>query len=121
MKAVLELKRDKVGEIFYRYNVNGTLVWFSQYTESGNIYTVSVSAADDIKEDFRFYVVDGSQHEYYYPEFVEINTNHERLTVDKVDEYISGLMYAKNVAMAIMEIFESGEHKELYDKCHNGL
>ena len=121
MKAVLELKKDKVSEIFYRYNIDGTLVWFEQYMESGHIYMVHVSTADDIKEDFKFYVHDGSQHDYYYPEYVEINTNHERLTVDQVEEYVSGLMYAKRVAESIMDIFSSGEHMELYKLHHTEM
>ena len=116
MKAVLELKKERDGEsIFYRYNVEGTLVWFEQYMESGHIYTVGVSTLDWIAENFQFYVQDGSQHDYYYPEFVEINTNHERLSVNQVDGYVNSLMYVKKIAEAIMDIFESGEHMELYE------
>lgn len=119
MKAVLELKKERVGEsVFYRYNVEGNLVWFDQYIDSGNIYTVAVRTLDWIRENFQFYVQDGSQRDYYYPEFVEINTNHERLTVDQVEGYINGLLYAKQIAEAIMGIFKSGEHMELYKLHH---
>ena len=119
MKAVLELKKEKSGEcVFYRYNVEGNLVWFEQYVDSGHIYTVTVRTLDWIRENFQFYVQDGSQHDYYYPEFVEINTNHERLTVDQVDGYVNGLMYAKKIAEEIMNIFNSGEHMELYKMYH---
>ena len=121
MKAVLELKKEREESIFYKYNVYGTLVWFEQYKDSGNIYTVFVSLADEIKEEFRFYVQDGSQRDYYYPEFVEININHERLTVDQVDGYINGLVYAKRIAKAVMDIFENGEHMELYKLHHNEM
>ena len=122
MKAVLELKKERVGEsVFYRYNIEGNLVWFDQYIDSGNIYTVAVRTPDWIGENFQFYVQDGSQHDYYYPEFVEINTNHERLTVDQVDGYINGLMYAKSIAETIMDIFNTGEHMELYKMHHTEM
>ena len=122
MKAVLELKKERDGEsIFYRYNVEGTLVWFEQYMESGHIYAVGVSTLDWIAENFQFYVQDGSQHDYYYPEFVEINTNHERLSVDQVDGYVNILMYVKKIAEAIMDIFASGEHMELYKLHHQKM
>ena len=119
MKAVLELKKERAdGCVFYRYNIEGILVWFEQHMESGHIYTVTVRTLDWIKEDFQFYIQDGSQHDYYYPEFVEINTNHKRLTVEQVDGYVNGLMYVKRIAEAIMEIFNNGEHMELYKLHH---
>ena len=121
MKAILELKKEREDSIFYKYNIYGTLVWFEQHKENGHIYTVSVASGDTIKEECAFYVQDGSRTDYYYPVFVEINTHHKELTVDQVDGYVSALVYAKMVAKAIMEIFESGEHKELYDKFHHGL
>ena len=122
MKAVLELKKEKVDEsIFYRYNVEGTLVWFEQYVANGHIYTVTVRTLDWIGENFQFYVQDGSMHEHYYPEFVEINISHKELTVGQIDGYVNGLMYAKKVAQAIMDIFESGEHIELYKLHHNEM
>lgn len=122
MKAVLELKKERNdGSVFYRYNAEGTLVWFDQYVENGHIYTVAVRALDWIAENFTFYVQDGSRRDYYYPEFVEINTQHERLTVDQVEGYVNGLMYVKQVAEAIMGIFENGEHMELYKLHHKDM
>lgn len=120
MKTVLELKKEQNEGIFYRYNIDGTLVWFEQYKDNGNIYTVSVRTTDEIKEDFNFYVEDDSPHSYY-PKFVEIQTHHERLTVGQVDEYVSGILYAKRVAEAIMSIFESEEHIGLYKLHHNEM
>ena len=119
MKAVLELKKERVGEsIFYRYKIEGNLVWFEQRIDSGHIYGVTVRTLDWIRENFQFYVQDGSQHDHYYPESVEINTNHERLTVDQVERYINGLLYAQKIARAIMDIFESSEHMGLYKLHH---
>lgn len=119
MKTVLELTRARdEGDVFYRYNIDGTLVWFSQYQSNGHIYMVTVRPNEKL-ENIEFYVQDGSNHDVYYPEWVEISTCHERLTVDSVDDYINELKYAKETAKAIMDIFESGAHKEYYDKLHN--
>lgn len=119
MKAVLELTRVRdEGDIFYRYNIDGTLVWFSQYQSNGHIYMVSVRPNEEL-ENIEFYVQDGSNHDVYYPEWVEISACHEKLTVDSVDGYINELKYAKETAKAIMGIFENGVHKECYEKLHN--
>ena len=119
MKAILELKKERdEGSIFYRYNISGTQVWFEQYQDSGNIYMTHVRLNDELAEDFKFYVQDHSYNEEYYPESIEINTNHERMTVDHVEGYIDRLRAAKEAAIAIMEIFESGIHKELYEHYH---
>ena len=122
MKATLELTKERAGEsVFYRYNIEGNLVWFEQYIDSGHIYSVTVRALDWIAENFRFYVQDGSRHDYYYPEFVEINTRQEWLTADQVEGYVNGLMYAKEIAEAIMDIFKRGEHMELYKLHHQEM
>ena len=121
MRAILELTKEREDSIFYRYNIYGTLVWFEQYKENGHIYTVAVTPGDTIKEEVAFYVHDGSRHDYYYPEFVEISVHHKELTVGQVDGYVSCLVYAKMVAEAIMEIFESDEHIELYKLHHKEM
>jgi hypothetical protein len=118
MKAVLELKKERTDSIFYRYNIDGTLVWFEQYKENGHIYIVWVQTCADLKDDFDFYLQDGSWDENCYPSHVEVNIHHRKLTVEQIDEYISGLLCAKRVAGAIMEIFERSEHKELYESFH---
>lgn len=119
MKAILELKKERdEGSIFYRYNIDGTLVWFEQYQDSGHIYMVTIGLGDEVEEDFGFYVCDGSQNDHYYPEYIEICTIHKRLTVDQVDEYVNELLYIQKIAKAIMEIFELDEHKKLYEHFH---
>ena len=121
MKAVLELKKERTDSIFYRYNIDGTLVWFEQYKKNGHIYIVFIQTCKDLKDDVDFDIQDGSWDENCYPEFVEINIHHRKLTVEQIDEYVSGLLYAKRVANAIMEIFKHGEHKELYDSFHSKM
>lgn len=121
MKAILEFKDEQKDSTFYRYNIDGTLVWFDQHADSGHIFTVSVKPGDKLANRFNFYVKDGSRSRYYYPICVEIITNSEGLTIDLVDGYVSCIVYAKMVAEAIMEIFESGEHIELYKLHHKEM
>lgn len=119
MRTVLELTKTRdEGDIFYRYNIDGTLVWFSQYQSNGHIYIVAVRPNDEL-EGIKFYVQDGSSYEVYYPQYVKIDVSHEEFNVDSIDDYIEKLKYAKEVAKAIEDIFNSGVHKECYDKISN--
>ena len=118
VRVVLELKKtNNEGGIFYRYNISGTLLWFEQYQNSGHIYTVAARPSVEL-EGIKFYVQDGSKHEVYYPEWVEIDVEHTELNVDQVDEYISKLKFAKEVANVIEDIFNSPEHIDLYKEFH---
>lgn len=117
MKAVLELTKPlEEATIFYRYNVDGVLVWFAQYSD-GDIYSVSIRPNEEL-QSIDFYIHDGSAREVYYPEWVEISTCHEKLNVDSVDDYVEKLKYAKKVAMVIEDIFNRGVHKECYEEFH---
>ena len=118
VRIVLELRKTRdEGDIFYRYNISGTQVWFSQYPTNGNIYTVMVRPSDEL-EGIKFYVHDGSMSGIYYPTWVEIDVEHTGLNVDQIDEHISKLKLAKEVAKVIEDIFESPEHKDLYEEFH---
>ena len=118
VRVVLELKKaSDRNDIFYRYNVSGTLVWFSQNQQNGCIYSVCVRPSREL-DCMAFYVQDGSRHNVYYPEWVEISVDHTRLNADQVDEYISKLKFAKEVAKAIEDIFNSPEHIDLYKEFH---
>ena len=118
VRVTLELKKaNREGDIFYRYNISDTIVWFEQYQNSGHIYTVSVRPSVEL-EGIKFYVQDGSKHEVYYPEWVEIDVEHTELNADQVDEYISKLKLAKEVAKVIEDIFNCPEHIDLYKEFH---
>lgn len=121
MKAILEFKDEQKDSTFYKYNIDGTLVWFDQHADSGHIFTVLVASSAKLADMFKFYVKDGSRSKYYYPICVEIIANSEALTIDQVDWYVSKLVYAKMVAEAIMEIFESDEHIKLYKLHHTEM
>ena len=118
VRVVLELKKKRdEGDIFYRYNISGTQVWFSQYPTNGNIYAVMVRPSDEL-EGIKFYAHDGSMYGICYPDWIEIDVEHTALNDEQVDEYISKLKLAKEVAKAIEDIFESPEHKDLYEEFH---
>ena len=104
---------EKDDSIFYRYEIDRTVIWFSQYKDSGCIFTVSVALPEKFA-DFEVYIQDGSRDDIYYPQSYYIRT-HKTLTHDNVDEYIKNLEYVKDLCEAIMSIFAVGKHKKLYD------
>lgn len=116
MKAVLELTkiRDE-GDIFYRYDIDGTKVWFEQYQSNGHICSVSIRPNEEL-EDFDFYVDDNF--EDCYPMGVYVHIGNTRLTMEQVDEFVGKVQYAKQVIQAVEGIFESGIHRECYEKHH---
>jgi hypothetical protein len=107
----IELVRthDKENEIFYRYEVDGAVVWFAQDKMSGNIYTVGITPPEKLKNIFEMYIREDSQNDSYYPMFIEIRV-HETLALDDVDAYIEKLEYAKELCHAIMSIFQNNDN-----------
>lgn len=113
LNIVCELKKpfdDELNdkETFYRYNIDGVCVWFTQRTDSGNIYSVGIRVNERLS-DIEFYIEDGSRHDNYYPENVYIYV-HKRLFIEQMDDYIELLKYAKEMSEAIMSIFSLEEH-----------
>jgi hypothetical protein len=107
---------EKDDYMFYRYEIDGTVIWFSQYKDNGCIYTVSVALPKEL-DDFEIYVHDDSRNNIYYPQSFYVRT-HKTLTAENMDKYIQNLEYIKGLCEAIMSIFTLGKHKELYD-AHN--
>lgn len=119
MKAILELTRTRdEGDIFYRYNIDGTQVWFSQYPQNGNIYSVVIRTNERLNGEVEFYIQDDNSGDICYPTGIYISAGHRRLLPEQIDEHIKQMKYAKEVAVAIMDIFNSGIHKECHDKFH---
>lgn len=109
LNIVCELKKEfDNNEMFYRYDIDGTCIWFAQYTDSGNIYSVGIRTNDRLS-DIEFYIEDGSRHDNYYPENVYIRV-HECLFIEQMDNYIELLKYAKEMSESIMSIFSLEEH-----------
>lgn len=119
MKATLELTkvRDE-GDIFYRYDIDGTKVWFSQYPQNGNIYTVAIRTNEELDGEVEFYLQEDYHGDKCYPTGIYISAGHRRLFPEQMDEHIELMKYAKEVAVAIMDIFNGGVHKECYEKFH---
>lgn len=107
---------EKDDYIFYRYEIDGTVIWFSQYKDYGCIYTVSVALPEKFN-DFEIYVQDDSRNDIYYPQNLTVRT-HKTLTIETMDEYIKNLEYIKELCEAIMSIFALEKHKDLYE-AHN--
>lgn len=105
---------EKDNEIFYRYEIDGAIIWFGQCKKTGNIYTVGVTLPEKIKNFFEVYIRDDSCSDIYYPLYAEIRV-HETLAMDDVDAYIKNLEYVKDLCEAIMSIFSMEKHKSLYD------
>lgn len=119
MKTILELTKTRdEGDIFYRYDIDGTKVWFSQYPSNGKIYTVAIRPNEELHGEVEFYLEEDFNGDKCYPTGIYISAGHKRLTPEQVDEHVELIKYAKNVAVAIMDIFNSGIHKECYDKFH---
>lgn len=118
MKTILELtKARNEGDIFYRYDIDGTKVWFSQYPSNGNIYSVAIRMNEKLNSMIEFHIQDDYGLDTCYPLGINIAIRYS-LTLEQMDEHIELMKYAKEVAMAIMNIFNSGVHKECYDKFH---
>lgn len=119
MKTVLELTKARdEGDIFYRYDIDGTKVWFSQYPSNGNIYSVAIRTNERLNDKIEFYLQEDYHGDKCYPSGIYISAGHQRLYPEQIDEHVELMKYAKEVAITIMDIFNSGVHKECYDKFH---
>lgn len=109
INIVCELKQEfSDKEMFYRYNIDGVCVWFTQHIDDGNIYSVGIRGNERLS-GIEFYIEDGSKNDNYYPENVYIRL-HERLFIEQIEAYIELLKYAKEMSESIMSIFSSEEH-----------
>lgn len=130
MKIVLEMKqfcKDFHGQInkddmFYKYNIDGNLIWFSQNQSNGNIYTVYVRLRECLDENFDVWV-HCEDNRLFYPDDVIIEVNHLRLKQVEVEKIVSDINYINKLCDMIMSIFKSEEHYALwskYNKKNNG-
>lgn len=118
MKAILELTKEREeGDIFYRYDIDGTKVWFSQYPTNGNIYSVAIRGNEKLGDMITFRIQDDFNFDVCYPLGIDISIRYN-LTLETIDRYIELMQYAKEVATTIMGVFSEGVHKDCYDKFH---
>ena len=125
MNIMLEMKQfckdfhgnlDKE-DMFYKYNIDGNLIWFSQNQNNGNIYTVYVRLKECIDEYFDVWV-HCEDNKLFYPYNVIIEVNHLRIKPSEVEEVVHGMNYVNKLCHMIMSIFKLEEHYSLWSK-HN--
>ena len=125
MEVVLETKQfmknwddtiDK-NDVFYRYNIDGNLVWFSQKQDSGNIYSVSVRLNKNPNEYFDVWVR-CDDNRLFYPNDITIQMKPSRIKQEDVDRIVSDIHYIDRVCDMIMSILKSKEHYDLWYEHH---
>lgn len=104
-------------EVFYRYNIDGNLVWFSQMQDSGNIYSISVKLGDDIDKYFKVWVRCDDD-TIFYPDDIEIDIKHSCLKMEEVGRMVVNIHYIDKLCELIMLIFKKDEHYGLWCKHH---
>ncbi len=104
-------------EIFYRYNINGNLVWFSQMRDSGNIYSVSVRLNDYLDDYFNVWVC-CDDNKLFYPNDITIEMRHSNIKQEEVSRVVSDINYVNRLCDMIMSIFKTKEHYALWYKHH---
>lgn len=96
---------------FYRYDIDGTKVWFVQY-DNGNIYSVYVKQCERLG-DIKINISTDKYYPYiYYP--YECSVVFPSFTIVKDCEFhycIELFEYAQKVSKAIMDIFDLDLHK----------
>ena len=117
LPIVCEVKNQRISnsnETFYRYNVDGTCVWFIQNMVNGNILAADVEAYEKLP-DFTFSVIYTKTLYGYYPEDIHVTVN-KAVSIKDIDCQIQNLMYARDLANAILSIFSLPEHLNICKK-----
>ena len=127
MEIVLETKQFVIdldgkpdeNDVFYRYNIDGNLVWFSQVQDIGNIYSVSVGLTDNLYKYYDVWVKCDSDR-LFYPNDITIEIKREKIKTEDIDRVVSNLHYVDKLCDAIMSIFKTKEHYDLWYEHHKG-
>lgn len=98
---------------FYRYDIDGTKVWFVQY-DNGNIYSVYVKP-NEYLGNIKINVSTDKYYPYiYYP--YECNVVFPSYTIAKDYEFrycIELFEYAQEISKAVISIFDLDLHKNV--------
>ena len=114
-KSDLENKERPVE--FYRYDIDGTKVWFEQHLNTGHIYAVYVSLNSTYFSGYNIYVTcDDDQ--LFYPVDIKISMNHREFHIDSVKGLIAQLSMLANIADTIDALFKDSEHHDLWVAKH---
>ena len=101
-------------EIFYRYGIGDThKMWFTQNQDNGNIYSVSLTAKDGIKDEFEYYVTDEKM-DFFYPNHFVLRGPSRNMTVHEAGEFIEQMKFAQDLIWSVQNFFERGFHAVKY-------
>ena len=114
-KSDLENKERPVE--FYRYDIDGTKVWFEQHLDTGHIYAVYVSLNSTYFSGYDIYV-ECDANELFYPIDIKISMNHREFHIDNVKRIISQLSMLANIVETIDALFKDSEHHDLWVAKH---
>lgn len=114
-KSDLENKERPVE--FYRYDIDGTKVWFEQHLDTGHIYAVYVSLNPTYFSGYDIYV-ECDANELFYPVDIKISMNHREFHIDNVKRIISQLSMLANIVETIDALFKDSEHHDLWVAKH---
>lgn len=109
--------KTNTNEIFYRYNIDGNLVWFSQHQDSGNIYSTSIRLNDSSSKYFNVWVK-CDDNKTFYPNGIELEMKHSHLRTEDIGRVVADIHYIDRLCDAIMSIFKMDEHYGLWCKHH---
>lgn len=104
---------------FYRYNIDGNLVWFSQGYE-GNIYVVYIRLNENITKYFDVWV-HCEDNRLFYPDDITIEIRHSRINQNEVSRVVSDINYINRLCDKVMSIFRMEEHYDLWYKHHKDI
>ena len=125
MEIILETKQFVIdldgkldeNDVFYRYNIDGNLVWFSQDQDRGNIYSVSVRLADSLCEYYDVWV-ERNDDRPFYPNDITIEIKRAKIKTEDIGRVVADIHYIKKLSDMIMSIFETKEHYDLWYEHH---
>ena len=128
MEIILETKQSILdldgkpdeNELFYRYNIDGNLVWFAQEQKSGNIYSVSVRLTEDLEEYFDVWVSHNDSRLLFYPNDITIVIKRAKIKTEDIGKVITNINYINRLCDMIMSIFKTKEHYDLWYEHHEG-
>jgi hypothetical protein len=101
-------------EIFYRYGINDThKLWFVQMQDNGCIYSVSIAAKNDVRDEFEYYA-SGASNDDFYPNRFVLRGPSRNMTVEETGLFIADLQKAQTMLLGIQRFFETGVHALKY-------
>ena len=105
---------DDGSEIFYRYGINDThKLWFTQMQDSGNIYSVSISAKQGICDEFEYYA-SGAHTDDFYPNRFVLRGPSRNMTIEETGAFIEDMRRAQTILHGVQKFFETGVHALKY-------